>query len=278
MTESKHLKTRIRARMSRTGERYVTARRHVLGDQPAVEDHGWHLAGGTHPDTAAIAAVLHHDGADVSEAMVLGIGGGLGAGYILWEFEAHDAPALVLGFRNAWQYPDRWLHKTLERLGVAYSMHETGGAKRASTMLDDVLVTGRPALVTVDRAEVGYWHLPASMSGRLGGYPVVVFGLDNDRVRLDDRNLAPLSVPRARLDAARGRVPSYQHRLVVTQPAEVPTETLRDAVRAGLTDAVDHLGSRSDSFGLPAWKKWSRMLIDSRNSKAWRTCSPTGTG
>ena len=49
-----------------------------------------------HPDTAAVANVLAHHGVvaghtgePLSEAMVLGIGGGLGAGYILWEFEAH---------------------------------------------------------------------------------------------------------------------------------------------------------------------------------------------
>jgi hypothetical protein len=32
MTQQKHLKARIRARMARTGERYVTARRHLFGD------------------------------------------------------------------------------------------------------------------------------------------------------------------------------------------------------------------------------------------------------
>ena len=42
MTEPKHLKARIRERMARTGERYATARRHVVGAEnpsPAV-DHG----------------------------------------------------------------------------------------------------------------------------------------------------------------------------------------------------------------------------------------------
>ena len=94
MTESKHLKARIRERMARTGERYMTARRHVVGARAAapLDDHGWRLRGGLHPDTAAIANVLAHHGADVSEAMVLGAGGGLGAGYILWEFEAHQQP------------------------------------------------------------------------------------------------------------------------------------------------------------------------------------------
>ena len=41
MTESKHLKARVRARMARTGERYQTARRHVAGEhEAAVTDHG----------------------------------------------------------------------------------------------------------------------------------------------------------------------------------------------------------------------------------------------
>ena len=83
MTENKHLKARIRARMARTGERFMTARRHVVGTRDAADDHGWQLSGGVHPDTAAVAAVLAHDGVAVSEATVLGIGGVLGAGYIL---------------------------------------------------------------------------------------------------------------------------------------------------------------------------------------------------
>jgi len=85
-----------------------------------------------HPDSAAIANVLAHPGAEISEAMVLGAGGGLGAGYILWEFEAHHSRLVVVGFRNRWQYPGRWAAKTLERLGVPFELHETGGAKGAA--------------------------------------------------------------------------------------------------------------------------------------------------
>ncbi|HYH89611.1 MAG TPA: BtrH N-terminal domain-containing protein [Solirubrobacteraceae bacterium] len=270
MTESKHLKGRIRARMAHTGERYMTARRHVVGERPPApaDDHGWQLRGGLHPDSAAIANVLAHHGTEVSEALVLGVGGGLGAGYILWEFEAHHTPTLVLGFSNQWQYPGRWAAKTLERLGVPFELHETGGAKGAAARLDAALAAGRPALATVDRQEIGHWHLPAHASGR-GGYPVVVHGSDGDRMRIDDRNLAPLTVERERLDAARARVGSYKHRLVVIEPAEITAGTLRTAVRAGLADAAEHLGARSDSFGLPAWRKWARMLTDTRGAKAW---------
>jgi hypothetical protein len=265
--------------MARTGERYMTARRHVAGAQPpaAADDDGWRLRGGVHPDSAAIANVLAHHGTEVSEALVLGAGGGLGAGYILWEFEAHHTRALVLGFRNQWQYPGRWAAKTLERLGVPFELHETGGAKGAAPKLDAALAAGRPAIATVDRQEIGHWHMPAHQSGH-GGYPVVVYGAAGDLMRIDDRNLAPLSVERARLDAARARVGSYKHRLVVIEPAEITTDTLRAAVRAGLADAAQHLSARSDSFGLPAWRKWARMLTDTRNAKAWPNvfADPTG--
>lgn len=268
MTESKHRKSRIRARMANTGERYMTARRQVLGQEHSHQVRGWPLRGGTHPDTAAVAAVLAHDGVKLSEAMVLGVGGGLGAGYILWQFEVHDAPTLVLGFRNAWQYPDRWMRTTLDRLHVPHLWHETSGAKRAASTLNDAVAAGRPALVTVDCGEIGYWHLPTSRTPR-GGYPLVVYAIDGDRVRIDDRNLAPLSVSRARLDASRARVPSYRHRLVVTTPSTVSRAVLRNAARAGIADTVQHLSARSESFGLPAWRKWARMLVDTRHPKAW---------
>ncbi|HET9556455.1 MAG TPA: hypothetical protein VFS70_04895, partial [Actinomycetota bacterium] len=116
MTAHKHLKERIRARMARTGESYTTARRQVLNALPPSE---YQLLGGLHPDAHAIAGVLANrgllhpgTGQPLSEAMVLGVGGGLGAGYILWEFKAHDLRSLVFGFHNSWQYPDRWARKT----------------------------------------------------------------------------------------------------------------------------------------------------------------------
>lgn len=286
MTARKHLKARIRARMAQTGERYVTARRHVVGEtDPPVVDHGYRLRGGVHPDTAAVANVLAHHGVvaghtgePLSEAMVLGIGGGLGAGYILWEFEARGGAILVLGFRNRWQYPDRWMQTVLERIAVPAAHRETGGARTAARQLDEALAAGRPALATIERQSIGYWHLPPEMEGR-DGYPVVVYAIDGDVVHVDDRGLAPRTVSREVLDAARSRVGSYRNRLCVIEPDryELPVELLRAAVRAGLADAAEHLGSRSDSFGLPAWRKWARMMTGSA-AKAWPRVFASGRG
>ena len=76
---------------------------------------------------------------------------------------------------------------------------------------------------------------------------------------------------REQLYAARARVGSYKNSLYVIDPTtgQIDPARLRAAIVAGLRDAVDHLGSPSDSFSLPAWRKWSRLLTDTRNAKAW---------
>ncbi len=283
MTTNKHLKVRVRERMARTGERYVTARRQVVAAGAAgpargtdVDDRGYRLRGGVHPETAAVANVLAHlgvtaghTGEPLSEAMVLGVGGGLGAGYILWEFQAHRVRILVLGFRNQWQYPDRWTAKTLERLGVRAQFLTTGGARAAAAHLDAALDRGLPAIAWIDQQLIGHWHQPAFLEGHFG-YPLVVYRREDDRVWIDDRNLATLSVARPTLDAARARIGSYRNRLVVMEPGvTVGADRLRAAVAAGLAECAEHLSRPSDSFSLPAWRKWARLLTDTRNAKAW---------
>lgn len=276
MTKHKHLKERIRARMAKTGESYTAARRRVVAtrqdDEPATGD--YRLRGGTHPDTAALANVLANagvtsNGSPLSEAAFLGIGGGLGAGYILWQFTGHH-PIVTLGFRNQWQYPDRWLVKTCRRLGIEPSIHETSGHVTAMRTLREALqAPGPKPLVWIDAQEVGYWHLPDRFSG-LAGYPVVVYGESDGRFFVDDRNTSSLSVDEATMRAARGRVPSYRNRLVTLDaPDEIPEGVVAGAVLDGLHDQVRHLQSESDSFSLPAWRKWSRMLTEPRHKKGW---------
>jgi hypothetical protein len=96
---------------------------------------------------------------------------------------------------------------------------------------------------------------------------------------IDDRNSAPLTVDEVTLQAARGRVSSYRNRLVVlTPPASIASERLIDAVMEGLRDQVEHLSSSSDSFSIPAWRKWSRMLVDTKNRKGWPNAFAGQTG
>ena len=274
MTSDKHLKARIRARMARTGERYAEARRHIVGTSRERTDHGYALRGGVHPETAAVANVLRHHGRPISEAMVLGVGGGLGAGYILWEFRAHATATLTLGFRHRWNYLD-WTDATLARLGVPFRVERTGGSRKAQAALDAALDAGRPAIVVPDRQIVGYWHLPAHLDG-YGGHQVVAYAADGDAARLDDRNLGPLTVERGRLDRARARVDSYRNCL---WEIEGPGGTdLAAAAVAGIRDCLAGLGGSSASFALPAWRKWAKLLTDAKAAKGWPAVFAGGTG
>jgi hypothetical protein len=284
MTTRKHFKRLVRERMQKTGERYSVARAHVAASAPA--DGGWDLRGGVHADTAAIANVLAnlgvvapHTGAPLSEALILGVGGGLGAGYILWEFAEHAERILVLGFRNQWQYPGRWASATAERLGLHADVHETGGAKAAGARLDEVLDRGLPAIVWADAHRLGHRHLPEHLDAK-GGPPVVIYGRDGDRLLLDDRSTGHVSIAADRVADARARVGSYKHRLIAVDPelVEIDADRLAAAALAGMEQQVAHLRQRSDSFSLPAWRKWARMMTSRRDPKAWPRVFADGRG
>jgi Butirosin biosynthesis protein H, N-terminal len=286
MTRQRQLKSLIHSRMDRTGEKYMVARRHVLNARPSSE---YELRGGTDPETAALANVFANRGiADpvtgrpVSEALVLGVGGGLGAGYILWEFNATkgtDRKVVTIGYRNQWQYPDRWYAKVCQRLGVAVQKHETSSAAKARDLLDQALDDGIPAIAFVSTADLPYWHLPAEQSGWWGS-PITVYGKEHDRYLVDDRNTGRLTIGADDLAAARSRIPSYKNRLVVADPAasELDEKQLFAGVRAGLEEQLAHLSEKSTSFSLPAFDKWAKMLTDTKNAKSWSMVFADGVG
>ena len=284
MTRQKGFKQLVRERMARTGERYAAARRALEGASaapaptPLPTHAGWVLRGGLHPESANLASVLAargvtspFTGAPLSEAQVLGIGGGLGAGYILWQWQSHATVILTVGFRNRWQYPVGWQEKALARLGIVPEMSETAGVKTATAALDRVLDAGEPAIVYVDQHGLGLWHLPDEQSGYWGTQAVVFGRTPEGRYLLDDRGSAPFEIDPETMTRARGRISSFKNRVirVPAQPGPIDPARLRDAYRAGIEDQVVHLRSTSDSFGLPAWRKWSLLLTDERNAKGW---------
>ncbi|MFE5670792.1 BtrH N-terminal domain-containing protein [Agromyces sp. NPDC056523] len=280
MTTRKHLKQLVRERMRKTGERYTVARRHI-----AESDSSWEFRGGLDGDTAALTNVLAnlgvvapHTGEPLTEAMVLGVGGGLGAGYILWEFDSHPlrSRVLTLGFRRLWQYPDRWARGTAERLGLHADQHETGGGKRAAAELDAQLERGLPAIAWIDPYTLGHRGEPEWLDG-YGGPPVVVTERVGDAYAIDDRSSSRILVPADRLAAARARVGSYRNRLITIDPERIDLD-LRPAVEEGLRLQVEHLSEPSDSFSLPAWRKWARMTGDTRNPKGWPNVFADGLG
>ena len=230
--------------------------------------------GGIHSATAALGNALAHAGVGrpdrdepLSEALILGIGGGLGAGYILWEFEVYDTALIVLGFRNRWNYTADFLQNACQRLNVTVDLRETGGVKKAQANLDEALERSGTALLWTDKASLPYQQLPEAMKGHLLHVIRASAGAGG-AYRVDDLCARPFSLSGAEMRAARQPIPSNKQRsLCLTGAGSLD---LPGAILAGIQDHVAHLSRSSASFSLPVYKKWSKLMTHERDKKSWR--------
>jgi len=237
----------------------------------------YQMIGGVHPETASIKNIFTnfgiktpHTGKPFSEAMLLGIGGGLGSTYILWEFEKHGYPSIVLAFRNKANYAVKYLQNLCNRLGATTRVYETTGKKKAGTQLEMVLDEGNPAIVWIDLGSAPYYmhYLQIGV--------VVVYGIEGENVLIDNLASKPYILRHELIVEARAKVPSFKNRIMVVEPIE--SFDLQDAIRAGLRDCIEYLGGSSTSFALPAIRKWARLMTDKNNSKGWPTVFNGGIG
>ncbi len=244
---------------------------------------GYRLLGGTHTETSALRNMLAfhgvqapHTGEPFSEAMLLGIGGGIGGGYWVFEFEG-ILPAMALGARHEWQHsPGLFIPRICERIGVATTVRETAGRKGAETHLRVALDAGTPAAVAVDMASVPHTLLPEHLVKYMY-HLVVVCGLNDATgiVTIDDRATTPFSMTLAQLADARQAITSMKHRLVTIEPgSEIDLDS---AIVAGIRACADGLlNPPIRNFGLAAWQKWAGLIANPKDRKGWPTVFPPG--
>lgn len=230
--------------------------------------------GGTHSVTAILRNALTRQGLrdprtgqPLSEAMILGIGGGLGAGYILWEFDKYDSALIVLGFRNRWNYDAEFLKNACERLHVQVDMRETTSVKKAQANLDDALAASGTALLWTDKASLPYHGLPSAQKGHII-HLIRVEDAGDASYRVDDLSASPWSLSRDALAIAREPIPSNKQRSMSLTPTALVD--LARAARAGIDDHISHLSRSSESFSLPVYQKWAKLMTHPKNKKSWR--------
>ena len=280
MTSNKHLKSAVRARMARTGERYTTARRHLVGAapprHPGVLPGYTTFGGGRHHDSALLTHVLAaagvvaaHDGEPLDEPMVAGLAGGVGFMYFSFSYAGH-LPTMTIVPRI---HPRPFLPGALERSGVAHRVVETTSATKAARELDAALAEGRAPVCTVDRAGLPY-HPEASPYAGNDPYDVAVVGLRGDTVLLDDDCLEPTEVPADVFAAARAAHRKSRHRMLLVQPGPGPVD-LAPAIRASLAVTVHDLvedvmpNNFAGNFGLRGLAKWADAVADRRSKAGW---------
>jgi hypothetical protein len=229
--------------------------------------------GGQQAETASLTNILRaqgvhapHNNQPFSEALLLGIGGGLGAGYILWEFKEHQAKILVFGWQNRWNYPIQFYENLCGRINVKPTFQETGSQKAAAQHLEAALANGTGVVAWVDRAQMPYLQLSKSLEGHLGHF-IAIYGIEDDMVLVDDLAAKPFRVPVGVMASARTRIGSYKNRLLLVEAKGEPD--IAAAVRAGIQDCIEYLSSDSDSFSIPTFQKWGKMMTHKKNAKGW---------
>ena len=281
MTRKRDFKALVRQRMEKTGERYATARAHVLAARTpgAATGSPSGLVGGQQADVAAArnfctaVGVLGPDGTAMTEAMAFGLAGGVG--FLYGVFEYGDTPTMTIVARNQ-SMPDPFLDQLFTRLDLEVEIKTTGGAKKAATDFDDAVEKGLPILCTVGAGFLPYLGLPrdeAAMSPHVVG----VIGVSDDGgVLLDDRSPNPIRVDRVDFDEARAAYRQAKHRMVLGRDGLITTRPdwerlLEEAVVASAagfdTPPVPQFKSNVGIVGLTKWQD----LLTSSTKKGWAT-------
>ena len=283
MTRASWFKREVRARMEKTGERYTTARAHVLAARGvAADDDRGPCVPGVCSDTGAVrnfleaSGVRTPEGEPLSEAMVTGLAGGVGFLYIVFEYK--DTPPLLSVLTRYDSAADRFAAGALERLGLEADLQETTSASKARKTLDAALDAGRPFLCVVDQIALERSLGPAEYRGMMPTL-VCVTGRDGDELIVDTGAAEPLRVAPDAFAGMRAAYKKGKHRSWTVKESEVTD--LDSAVRRAVSDCAQRYTEApykgyASNFGLAGMEKWARLLVDEKDKKGWPKLFPEG--
>ncbi len=268
--------------------------------------------GGRHWDTAAMKNLMAHAGVTaphtgqpLSEAMCLGIAGGIGAGYSFcpsipkYDMQFGDQLAgrplqcedneeyfsrlysrgsglSVVGRYRVYTTGADYYQGFFDRLGVKTIVAESGGVKAALRNLSEVLASHQPAVV---------WCAPMRNSflgwtGTCGMYSMVVHGMDEEKgeAYIGDRAPTSLTIPLEELAWLRNKVCSHKNRLLTVEPPRKLTAAVcKNAVLDGIKACVDEMfRPKMKTYGLPGLMEWSKAITSPKNQKGWPRIYPGG--
>jgi len=229
--------------------------------------------GSIHNALALQGVKAPHTGKPYSEALLLGVSGGIAFGYFTFEYKGY-LPHVAMLTRNTFNP----LSTTLERLGIAQDIQQTNKVDIAEKNLQNVLDTGLYPLMWVDYFSMPYRGLDAD-KGMWGMMPVLAVASDGKTVTVADRSTQPLQVSMSDMTKARGRVKEDKYKLMTLNAPQ--TTKLAGAVHKGICQAISLFtemppkGAR-DNFGFAAYQKLADMLINKRNKQSWERLFPTG--
>ncbi|MGK5556543.1 BtrH N-terminal domain-containing protein [Actinomadura kijaniata] len=174
-----------------------------------------------HCETTALGVLLRHQGLDLSEPMLFGLGSGLS--FVYWDAKNMDFP--FLGGRVK---PFELTRNLAATLGLELLVQETASPRKAWENVRASLDAGRPVGLQLDSYHLEYF----SSKVHFGGHVVAMYGYDDHDAHLVDTaqqggavstSLASLAEARA----ARGPMTARHRSFTLTVPRDLPSPAER---------------------------------------------------
>jgi hypothetical protein len=236
---------------------------------------------GRYWDTAAIRNALDyqevkapHTGQPYSEAMLLGISGGIAFGYFTFHYQGYD-PQVNLLTRNTFAPMER----IFDRLKIPRDLRRSASADKGRQHLLDALEDGYAPIASPDGSLLPYNAIPYD-EANWRTMPLIIYGYEPEagEAYISDRSRVSLTVGADALDKARARIKKERHALTLLRaPAE---SMLAPAIRAGIDDCVKLMTEKppkgsAKNFGLRALQNWADML-EKTSRGSWAKEYPSG--
>ncbi|GAB2940938.1 BtrH N-terminal domain-containing protein [Streptomyces heilongjiangensis] len=213
-----------------------------------------------HCETTTLAVLLRHEGLELSEAMLFGLGAGLS--FIYWDSKRMDFP--FLGGRVK---PFTLTTNLADRLGLELRVKETTSPRKAWENVTAAIDAGRPVGLQLDSYHLDYF----TSRVHFGGHIVALYGYDDQHAHLVDTAQQGGAVTTgldglARARAERGPMTARHRSFTLTVPADAapPRERIVPAITACADAFLDppianlgHRGIEKAAQQVPTWLRRS---------------------
>ncbi|WP_411079446.1 BtrH N-terminal domain-containing protein [Streptomyces sp. cmx-18-6] len=211
-----------------------------------------------HCETTALGVLLRHEGLDLSEPMLFGLGSGLS--FIYWDSKNMGFP--FLGGRVR---PFELTRNLAAVLGVQLAVEETTSPRKAWQNVAAPIDAGRPVGLQLDSYHLDYF----STKVHFGGHVVAMYGYDEQNAYLVDTAAQGGAVSTGLADLARARAErgpmTARHRsFTITAPADLPSPqdgiipAIRTCADVFLNPPIANLGHRGIEKTAQQVPKWLR--------------------
>ncbi|MEU6526870.1 BtrH N-terminal domain-containing protein [Streptomyces sp. NPDC046924] len=225
---------------------------------------GVEARGMRHCETTALGVLLRHEGIDLSEPMLFGLGSGLS--FVYWDSKAMGFP--FLGGRVK---PFELTRNLAAALGLELLVEETTSPRKAWRNVAAPLDAGQPVGLQLDSYHLDYF----STKVHFGGHVVALYGYDEQNAYLVDTDQQGGAVSTgldglARARAARGPMTARHRSFTLTTPGgPTPTQdriipAIKSCADAFLNPPIANLGHRGIEKAAGQVPKWLRRSDDPR--------------